>query len=243
MKANSGYEDFLASEDYFDTLAVFSDGPLHPGAAGANDWLFGGTDLSGLRLLEVGLGTGWTHRYLSLMGAYIVSIEPNGLMRQRSLEVGVQHSQILPERAENLTEAEILQNGPFDGMVVQAVTGFLDGGLDIIERLFRFSEARRLWLAEWYGAALGAGRAPLRANVDLGDYVASAARLGLSDLRLRLGEDLAKLEEPRRAERQLQSAFPEAPDFGGQCAALAKLSRDFDIGFHGAKPFLWLDAS
>ncbi|WP_297341492.1 methyltransferase domain-containing protein [Pseudophaeobacter sp.] len=243
MNANSVYQSFLVSKDYFDSLAVFSDGPLHPGAAGANDWLFGGSDLTGLRLLEIGLGTGWTHRYLSMLGADVVSIEPNNLMRQRSLEAGVQKSRVLSMRAEDLTEAEVAQSGPFDGLVVQAVTGFLDGGLGMIERLFRLSGARRLWLAEWYGAALGKGSAPLRAHVDLGEFVTSAADLGLMDLRLHLGQDPAKPATLSRAEHQLQAVFPEASEFGGQTEALAKIHRDFDLRFEGMKPFLWLDAS
>lgn len=179
---NSLYRQWLASDDYFDALAVLSTGVLHPGRGMANDLLAEMLDWRGVRVLDVGAGTGWSHRYFSHLGAEYHSVEPNAYMRRTAVSAGVPELEITAAAAEELDGRWQARNGPFDRLMVQGVIGFLDDGLRSLQPLVQSGDIREIVFVDWVGDIENAAGAPVKATYNLAEIVGFCEALGFGYL-------------------------------------------------------------
>jgi hypothetical protein len=224
---NSRYEEWLASSGYFDAIAVLANGPLHPGRAKPNTILANLLPWNGVRVLDVGGGTGWSHKFFASLGADIRTIEPNEWMRQRALLNGISPTKLSPSTVEEFGASSSSYVLDIDRVLVQGVTGFLEGGLNSLAPLFHNPGVRQFVFVEWIGPMIGQGTAPVLHTYSVSDYVRTATEAGFGDLWLQTYSyvDSCQLLSTSRVEKLLRERFPEADELGGIDAAIDKYMR------------------
>jgi hypothetical protein len=214
---NSLYSEWLESKDYFDSLAVLSDGPLHPGRFAANTLLAQRLSWESLTILDVGAGSGWSQKFFSSLGARVVALEPNKFMRHIAMRNGVDPSMIIPAGLEEFSESQNTIEEKFDRILIQGVLGFIKGDpFALLARLMRISSASELVLVDWVGPAKDFAGAPVHQT-----YSASTILKRFEDQGIHF--DFAELFDYKdtrqdRSDNQLFSkikfAFPEAEEIG-----------------------------
>src|SRR5690554_1866547 len=85
------YNDWLRNNHYFDDLAVFSIGTLHPGGLKASKKVMNEFDWNGKKVLDIGIGNGFTIKYLSQIGAECHGIEKSEYMTRSAILNGVDY--------------------------------------------------------------------------------------------------------------------------------------------------------
>ena len=223
---NSHLEDWLDDSSYFSALAVLSQGPLHPGGMVPNGLLASRLNWSDVQVLDLGAGTGLSHRFYTALGAHVVSVEPNAWMRRAAVKAGVAPSEIHAIAAEDISGSWL--NERFDNarLVVQGVTGFLPNGLDTLIPILAHSSISEVVLVEWVCARTNYGSAPVRNAYCATDYLAAVEQAGFRSLSLETfsynAPDNALRED--EAESRVRWHFNEANEMNWIGALPLKLS-------------------
>lgn len=109
------------NDSYFDDLAVFSLGPLHPGGLEATKQLISSRDWRGTHVLDIGCGNGFTMRLIEAFGGTVFGVEPSPFMRYAAQKNGVLQAQLLGSSLETL----VLDVRKFDVILFEGVIGFV----------------------------------------------------------------------------------------------------------------------
>lgn len=211
---NNLLDTWLADAGYFDALAILSDGTLHPGKCRPNTILASRLDWAGCEVLEIGGGTGLSHRFFNSLGATVTAVEPNRWMRFASLRNGTPRDQVLPLTAEALTREWLTEHCTKARLLVQGTTGFLDDGLRSLSPILHHAAIREVVFVEWFGQADVFGAAPITVPHPLSDYVAAVEMAGFRRLWLetdRYTSTGADVPEAT-AIAQVEFYFPEAKE-------------------------------
>lgn len=143
------WREWIVNDRYFDDLAVFSVGPLHPGGLAASRGLLEMTDWRERSVLDLGCGNGTTLRMLQELGARGVGIEASPYMRQAALRIGLSPESILAGDISNL-ECLGLLDQPFDCVIAEGVLGFVPDPCSILECTTRvIAPGGWLYVCDW----------------------------------------------------------------------------------------------
>lgn len=125
------YEYWRNHDSYFQDLAVFSIGPLHPGGIGASRELLNAREWRNCRVLDIGCGNGTTMKFIESLGGNVLGVEPSPFMREAARKQGIEEQKILPRSIETLK----LGRKTFDVILIEGVIGFVEQPLPCIEYL------------------------------------------------------------------------------------------------------------
>ncbi len=140
------YHQWCNVDDYFQDLAVFGLGPLHPGGIDATRELLSIHDWAGWRVLDIGCGNGTTMRLIESMGGSVIGVEPSAFMREVSLRSGVNTGNLIPSTLEELDLGRDL----FDAIIVEGVVGFVaDPNSCVMRLLSHLNVAGELIVCDW----------------------------------------------------------------------------------------------
>jgi hypothetical protein len=237
---NSRYLEWVQSNEYFDTLAVYSNGPLHPGRGRANYLLAELLDWDHKKVLDIGGGTGWSHRFFAGLGSIYTTIEPNHWMREAAIREGVPEREIVACSAEEITADWLESQGPFDRLLVQGSVGFLRDGLNSIQRVINFGEFREIVFVDWFGPPIASARAPVRHFYDPSNFVSFLEQNGFKDIYLQTFRYRGVPLQKSTAELTgyIKSFFPESEELGMIHEAASKYERDLYHGDMTLKDYL-----
>ncbi|GIP40232.1 putative methyltransferase YodH [Paenibacillus sp. J31TS4] len=113
--------------DYIDLLARLGVASAHPGGFRATKTLLAGIpDSSGLRILEVGCGTGKSACYLAQKGYQVVALDRHPLMLERAKERAEREDIEGIHWVEGDAEALPFEDESFDLVLAESVTLFTD---------------------------------------------------------------------------------------------------------------------
>ncbi|MEY8843410.1 class I SAM-dependent methyltransferase [Cribrihabitans sp. XS_ASV171] len=209
---NSKLTQWLEDDDYFSKLAVFSLGPLHPFAAKANESLVELAQAKGGGVLEVGMGTGWTHRYLSSNHISVFSIEKNGFMVDAALRNGADPNRIAHQSIEDwVSEAS---NQSFGTVCFQAVLGFTQRPLEILNLCLEKSGAQAVHIVDWHPESKRDLSAHIRPSA-LSEILSVLENHGLTFVHVETRDYVSHSEElsMREAVERVLVHFPEAREW------------------------------
>lgn len=235
---NSAYTDWLADEDYFSAMAVFSVGPLHPLKDLANDRLARALE-EAEHVLEIGMGTGWTHRFVrDALGVQVTSLEPNEHMRRTAMEDGVDPRRIIAARIEDRPAAGAADDADF--LVAQAVLGFVDDGPRVLEQLLAEAPRKGVQIVDWLPGSEGeaADRLAIQPH-SLAAYIAAVENADLAELsvEVRRYHSSPGICSEDEAWRRACLRFPEALELGGREQVLKK-ARQCSFSTHSKRAFV-----
>ncbi|MGO4405237.1 hypothetical protein AB4Z10_13375 [Bosea sp. RAF48] len=223
---NNYLDDWLDDADYFSNLAVLSNGPLHPGGLAPNKLLASRLDWNNVCVLDLGAGTGLSHRFFTALGARVQSVEPNTWMRRAAVRAGVDPNKIFACSAEEISASWLKSTLDDARLVIQGVTGFLSKGLETLAPIMAHPSIAEVVMVEWIGSQVDYGQAPVRHSYNAADYVAAAEQAGFGNLWLETfryaapDNGLCEVE----AEGRIQQHFPEAREVSWSGALPLKLS-------------------
>lgn len=168
---------------------------------------------TGVEVLEIGAGTGVSHKFFSALGARVTSVEPNRWMRHAALQAGVKSSNYYELAAEDLTADWLEAHVDATRLLVQGVVGFMKDGLGTLEPILKHQCVTEVVLVDWVGAT-AQGPAPVRHSYRAADYVAAAEAAGFAHIQLETLEYAApdnRIEVPE-AMRRVRRIFHEVMD-------------------------------
>lgn len=231
MMVNTVYEMWLESTGYFDALAILSEGPLHPDRIQSNSKLASTLEWKGIRTLDIGGGTGWSHRFFKSLGAAIYSVEPNEWMRYVATQGGVDNKEIFPISSNELTSDWFGQNGEFDRLLLQGVIGFLPGGLQTVQRIFKDGGFSSLVIVDWVGKAEGCAGAKILSEICTSDLTRLVENIGLTHMKLEVSTyvDNRSLLTIEDLWQRTLKIFPEGFEIGRKSCIAEKWKRSLDI--------------
>ena len=129
---SAGWRRWLDNDSYFDDLAVFSMGPLHPGGITASRQLLQALEWPGKRVLDAGCGNGTTIRLLESVGAECIGLERSPIMRRVAIQSGLQAGQIHPCDISRMPFEPPAGIGDFDVILFEGVLGFITSPISTV---------------------------------------------------------------------------------------------------------------
>jgi SAM-dependent methyltransferase len=136
-------------DSYFDDLAVFSVGSLHPGGLPATREMLGTHEWAGKNALDIGSGNGTTLLFLKFLGASPLGIERSPMMREAARQNGVASKHLIAGDIERLNLAS-LERRPFDAVIFEGVLGFVDNPREILTRISeRLTASGKIFISDW----------------------------------------------------------------------------------------------
>lgn len=125
------WEHWVENDSYFDDLAVFGMGTLHPGGLQATRELISSMSWHHKDVLDVGCGNGTTLKLLQSFGARVTGIESSEYMRHSAVLGGVDSQMIIPSTIEVVTLNEQI----YDVILLEGVLGFIQDPILVITKL------------------------------------------------------------------------------------------------------------
>jgi SAM-dependent methyltransferase len=129
----SDFEIWLNGNNYFDDLAVFSFGPLHPGGINASNLIFNKINWKGKKVLDIGIGNGTTIKYLSSLGSECFGVEKSAFMIKSAIQNGIDEKKLFNEDVCNFKT-----NHFFDVILFEGVIGFLSNPISVIKTMTNY---------------------------------------------------------------------------------------------------------
>lgn len=145
--AQTNLSTWMIEDSYFEDLAVFSFGPLHPGGMRASRELFYAREWTSADVLDVGCGNGTTAKMLQELGAVVTCVEPSYLMREAAKQQGIDADRIIPS---TLEELRLSDNQRFGAIIIEGVIGFVASPAEHVLKLLKHLElGGDLFICDW----------------------------------------------------------------------------------------------
>ncbi|WP_162183095.1 methyltransferase domain-containing protein [Pseudooceanicola atlanticus] len=211
---NSSYQRWLKDDDYFSALAVLSVGPLHPLAAHANDRLYDLAVDAEHGVLEVGMGSGWTHRFLSESGVHVTSVEKNEFMVEAAVRNGVDKNLIIHTAVEDWLSSQ--SPSSFSLVCFQAVLAFLHDPVAVLTDCINLNGVRKVQIVDWYPETRTGKDLEIK-SLRLSTIIETLERAGFRSFQIISESYESRNTRIGAAEvsRRVVRYFPEAEAFGG----------------------------
>lgn len=210
---NSDLDDWLCDSSYFSALSVLSEGPLHPFASIANSEVIKALP-EGTRILEIGMGSGWTHRFFRDNGFSVVSVEPNKFMRRAAIRNGVEERSVIPFSINSMSLRDDFDSCDF--IVAQAVFGFVEDGPSVLDQLLSAKKRLGVHIVDWHPDSKYGAPDSVRVSVhNLSEYIYVLEKHEFSTMHVYSGEYVSggpPCTFEIGMERVLMN-FPEAGEF------------------------------
>ena len=225
MTRNSLLDAWIEDPDYFSAMAVLSSGPLHPGGMIPNGVLAQRLDWNDRTVLDVGAGTGVSHRFFEALGAKVISAEPNEWMRRAAVRGGVDPRNVVNLAAADITPTWLSKNVSAARLLVQGVTGFLPQGLGSLAPIMQHDTIEEVVFVEWVGSDVSSGGAPVQHSYHCSEIVAAVEEAGFKSIWLETlnYRSPSNSMEALDAERCVEWHFPESAEVAWKHALPRKL--------------------
>jgi 2-polyprenyl-3-methyl-5-hydroxy-6-metoxy-1,4-benzoquinol methylase len=136
---------WLAGNNYFDDLAIFSLGSLHPGGTEATNYLANNFSWEKKKVLDIGVGNGTTMRFLHSLGADCTGVEKSAFMIHAAIKNGIPRTRLHHVPVEDFTTTE-----KFDIVIIEGVIGFLKDPLSTLAAIFKLlNPGGCLFINDW----------------------------------------------------------------------------------------------